>query len=85
MAGLFRRRILSRRAALPPEGAARLATWDQPTLAQYVKDFVKQQGVKMPQVGMPLRAKVCGVTNTPSVDAVLALLGREEVLKRLAS
>ncbi len=67
------------------EGAARLATWDQPTLAQYVKDFVKQQGVKMPQVGMPLRAKVCGVTNTPSVDAVLALLGREEVLKRLAS
>jgi len=35
-------------------------------------------------VGMPLRAKVCGITNNPSVDAVLALLGREEVLKRLA-
>ena len=67
------------------EGAARLENWDQPTLAQFIKDFVKQQEVKMPLVGMPLRAKICGTLQTPSVDAVLALLGREEVLKRLAS
>ncbi|SFN06917.1 glutamyl-tRNA synthetase [Formivibrio citricus] len=67
------------------EGVARLEVWDQPTLSQFIKDFVKAQGVKMPQVGMPLRAKVCGTTSTPSVDAVLALLGREEVLKRLAA
>ncbi|MDR3426834.1 glutamate--tRNA ligase [Silvimonas sp.] len=67
------------------EGAAKLETWDQPTLGQFIKDFVKAQGVKMPMVGMPLRAKVLGTTHTPSVDAVLALLGREEVLKRLAS
>lgn len=66
------------------EGAARLESWDQPTLAQFIKDFVKQQEVKMPLVGMPLRAKICGTLQTPSVDAVLALLGREEVLKRLA-
>ncbi len=67
------------------EGVSRLANWDQPTLAQFIKDFVKQQGVKMPQVGMPLRAKICGTTSTPSVDAVLALLGREEVLRRLVA
>ena len=67
------------------EGAAALAEWDQATLSQYIKDFVKAQGVKMPQVGMPLRAKVLGTTHTPSVDAVLALLGRDEVLKRLAA
>ncbi|GGP26977.1 glutamate--tRNA ligase [Silvimonas amylolytica] len=66
-------------------GAAALATWDQPTLGQFIKDFVKEQGVKMPLVGMPVRAKVLGTTHTPSVDAVLALLGREEVLKRLAA
>lgn len=72
------------RLQLFAEGAAKLEVWDQATLSQFIKDFVKQQGVKMPQVGMPLRAKVCGITNTPSVDAVLALLGREEVLKRLA-
>jgi glutamyl-tRNA synthetase len=72
------------RLQLFAEGAAKLEAWDQATLSQFIKDFVKQQGVKMPQVGMPLRAKVCGITNTPSVDAVLALLGREEVLRRLA-
>ncbi|AOY00158.1 glutamate--tRNA ligase [Jeongeupia sp. USM3] len=66
------------------EGVARLETWDQASLGAFIKDFVKQQGVKMPQVGMPLRAKVCGITNTSSVDAVLALLGRDEVLRRLA-
>lgn len=65
-------------------GAAALPTWDVPTLAQFIKDFVQEQGIKMPQIGMPLRAKVCGTTSTPSVDAVLALLGREEVLRRLA-
>lgn len=67
------------------EGAARLETWDQPSLSQFIKDFVKTQGCKMPQVGMPLRAKVCGTLQTPSIDAVLALLGREEVLRRLAA
>ncbi len=67
------------------EEVSRLATWDQPSLSQFIKDFVKAQGVKMPQVGMPLRAKVCGTLQTPLVDAVLALLGREEVLKRLAA
>ncbi|GAB7128851.1 glutamate--tRNA ligase [Silvimonas sp. JCM 19000] len=73
------------RLGLFAEGAATLAVWDQPTLSQYIKDFVKAQGVKMPLVGMPLRAKVLGTTSTPSVDAVLALLGRDEVLKRLAA
>ncbi|TJZ75505.1 glutamate--tRNA ligase [Chitiniphilus eburneus] len=67
------------------EGAARLPDWTVEALSAYIKDFVKQQGVKMPLVGMPLRAKVCGTTSTPSVDAVLALLGREEVLRRLAA
>ena len=33
---------------------------------------------------MPLRLAVCGTAKTPSVDAVLALMGRDEVLKRLA-
>ncbi|WP_148716441.1 glutamate--tRNA ligase [Chitinolyticbacter meiyuanensis] len=73
------------RLKLFAEGAAALPQWDAATLSAFIKDFVKQQGVKMPQVGMPLRAKVCGITNTPSVDAVLALIGRDEVLRRLAA
>ena len=32
---------------------------------------------------MPLRVMVTGETQTPSIDAVLELLGREEALKRM--
>ena len=32
---------------------------------------------------MPLRVMVTGETQTPSIDAVLELLGREETLKRM--
>jgi glutamyl-tRNA synthetase len=59
------------------------ASWDVPTLSAAIKAFVATEGVKMPLVGMPIRVAVCGTTQTPSVDAVLALLGRDEVLKRL--
>ena len=38
----------------------------------------------MPQLAMPLRLLVTGQLQTPSVDAVLALLGRQVVLERLA-
>jgi glutamyl-tRNA synthetase len=39
----------------------------------------------MPRLGIPLRIAVTGRKQTPAVDAVLALLGRETVLKRLAT
>ena len=35
--------------------------------------------------GHPLRVAVTGQTQTPAVDAVLALLGKQTVLKRLAA
>jgi glutamyl-tRNA synthetase len=38
----------------------------------------------MPQLAMPLRVLVTGRTQTPSVDAVLELLGRETVIARLS-
>jgi glutamyl-tRNA synthetase len=38
----------------------------------------------MPQLAMPLRQIVTGRTQTPSIDAVLELLGRDTVLERLA-
>jgi glutamyl-tRNA synthetase len=44
---------------------------------------VKSNGVKMPQVAMPLRQIVTGRAQTPSIDAVLELLGRDAVMLRL--
>src|SRR6478672_8779420 len=65
---------------------ARLSTaqWARASLNEVIKDVVKANGLKMPQLAMPLRRLVTGRTQTPSIDAVLELLGRETVLLRLA-
>jgi glutamyl-tRNA synthetase len=66
---------------------ARLTTarWDRAALGETIKEVVKSSGLKMPQVAMPLRRLVTGRTQTPSIDAVLELLGRETVLHRLTT
>src|SRR5919197_248629 len=65
---------------------ARLATarWERTALGEAIKEVVKSSGLKMPQLAMPLRRLVTGRTQTPSIDAVLELLGRETVLHRLS-
>ena len=42
-----------------------------------------EHGLKMPQAAIPLRVAVLGVPQTPAIDAVLEVLGRERVLDRL--
>ena len=65
---------------------ARLSTakWERPALNDAIKEVVKSSGLKMPQLAMPLRRLVTGRSQTPSIDAVLELLGRETVLHRLS-
>jgi len=65
---------------------AKLATvpWERGTINAAIKDVVKASGLKMPQVAMPLRHMVTGRAQTPSIDAVLELLGRDTVMLRLA-
>ena len=57
--------------------------WTKPALAAVMKSVLAAHGVKMPQLGIPLRVAVTGRTQTPAVDAVLALLGKDTVLARL--
>jgi glutamyl-tRNA synthetase len=59
------------------------SAWDAVSLSVAIKGFVSSEGIKMPMLGMPLRAAVCGTTQTPSIDLVLTLLGKDEVLRRL--
>jgi glutamyl-tRNA synthetase len=40
--------------------------------------------LKFPQIAMPLRVMVSGGTQTPSVDVTLELIGRTQVLERMA-
>jgi len=58
--------------------------WERAAINDAIKEVVKSSGLKMPQVAMPLRHIVTGRSQTPSIDAVLELLGRERVLTRLA-
>ncbi len=60
------------------------ASWDRKAINEAIKDVVKSSGLKMPQLAMPLRRLVTGRTQTPSIDAVLELIGRETVLLRLS-
>ncbi|NYT36150.1 glutamate--tRNA ligase [Allopusillimonas soli] len=65
--------------------AAALAEWDTESLDALIKTLLQEHGVKMPKLGIPLRLVVTGRKQTPSIGAVLAILGRERVLERLAA
>ena len=60
-------------------------TWDKPSIAEAIKATVTEAGLKMPKLAMPLRVMVTGEAQTPAIDAVLELLGRDTVLARIAA
>ncbi len=57
--------------------------WQREALAPAIKSVVSAHGLKMPQFGQPVRLLVFGQTQTPALEAVLALLPRETVIHRL--
>jgi glutamyl-tRNA synthetase len=57
--------------------------WKKESLNPLIKEICAAHGLKMPQVAMPLRVMITGETQTPSIDAVMALIGRDAVLARL--
>ena len=63
---------------------AALATWNKAAIAAAIKETLGAHNLKMPQLAMPVRVLVMGRAQTPSVDALLHLIGREAVLARLA-
>jgi len=63
--------------------AAQQMVWTKEAIAALIKQVITEHAIKMPQLAMPLRLLVTGQLQTPSVDAVLALLGRDVVLSRL--
>jgi glutamyl-tRNA synthetase len=64
----------------------KLATvaWDKASIAAAIKEVLGATGLKMPHLAMPVRVLVMGTAQTPSLDAVLELSGREKVTARLA-
>ena len=57
--------------------------WSKDSIAAALKATLAEFGIKMPALAMPVRVLVMGTPQTPSVDAVLFLQGREKVLANL--
>ncbi len=57
--------------------------WNKESLTAMLKQVLAAHKLKMPQMAMPLRLLVTGQLQTPSIDAVLELFGREVVLGRI--
>ncbi len=60
------------------------ADWTAQTTEAAIRDFAASSGLKLGGVAQPLRAALTGRTTSPGVFDVLAVLGREESLARIA-
>jgi glutamyl-tRNA synthetase len=63
---------------------AALANWDAPSLEAAIREVAEGSGVKLGKLAQPLRAALTGRTTSPGIFDVLALLGRDESLARIA-
>ena len=57
--------------------------WDKAAIAAAIKEVLTMHCLKMPQLAMPVRVLLMGTPQTPSLDAIIALFSKQEVLKRL--
>ncbi|MEA3059989.1 MAG: glutamyl-tRNA synthetase, partial [Sphingomonadales bacterium] len=63
---------------------AALAEWDAGSVEAAIREVAEGTGVKLGKLAQPLRAALTGRTTSPGIFDVLALLGREESLARIA-
>jgi glutamyl-tRNA synthetase len=75
----------SRPALVEILGAMDAHAWTREAIASLLKSTAVKHGLKAPQVMMALRVLVAGTPQTPAIDAVLALLGRDTVRERIAA
>ena len=56
---------------------------DKSNIEEGIKKFIKQEGIKFPELGKPVRIILTGKINAPSISDLLYLLGKEESLDRI--
>jgi glutamyl-tRNA synthetase len=66
------------------QALAGMSEWTAGASEQAVRDVAEAEGVKLGEVAQPLRAALTGRATSPGIFDVLALLGREESLARIA-
>ncbi|MCW5598721.1 MAG: glutamate--tRNA ligase [Nitrosomonas sp.] len=60
-----------------------LEVWNRESIHEAIKNTATAFNVRLPKIAMPLRVAVTGEAQTPSIDAILALLGKNEALVRM--
>jgi glutamyl-tRNA synthetase len=66
------------------ERLAALADWDAASIEAAIREVAEGNGVKLGNLAQPLRVALTGSTTSPGIFDVLALLGRDESLARIA-
>jgi glutamyl-tRNA synthetase len=61
-----------------------LAEWDAGSVEAAIREVAEASGAKLGKLAQPLRAALTGRTTSPGIFDVLALLGRQESLARIA-
>jgi glutamyl-tRNA synthetase len=57
--------------------------WTKEAIHNVMNEVVTLHAIKFPKLAMPLRVVLTGIAQSPSIDAVMAILGRDETMKRL--
>ncbi len=63
---------------------ATIAEWNLPSVEAAVREAAERRELKLGKLAQPLRAALTGRTTSPGIFDVLALLGREESIGRIA-
>lgn len=59
--------------------------WSVEAIHKLIEDAVTSNGLKFPKIAMPLRIMLTGGTQSPSIDQVMMVMGKEKVLSRLSA
>jgi len=57
--------------------------WTKEAIHKLKNDLETFHAIKLTKLAMPLRVLLTGIAQSPSIDAVMAILGRDETMKRL--
>ena len=60
-----------------------LTNWKSEIIKEEINTFVNEQEIGFAKIGLPLRLSLTGSLNSPSIDRVCELLGKEEVIERV--
>ncbi len=64
-------------------GKIEAATWTAEAIHDVMNAVVAEQQIKFPKLAMPLRVMLTGGAQSPSIDQVMFILGRETSLQRI--